>query len=262
MTMLALALAAILLSGRRAARLRPPARRALARAGVPPPGAHHRKRRLGRRPAGASRRADAGWPTLLQRIRDRSGRPAVMTLGMVLEVPDGARIAATDCTEYHALPLDRCPLRCRARRHAVRHRRPACSLPQLHGQCHYWPPALMAAAQGDPAVRDWLTAAEPAATEDLPSPSAKPLGRCVQPAVARVAARRDPAGRRRRGCRLPGRVRQCAAGGRRHHLRLERRRRSRLGPGRSRGRHHAGPPRHLPQCRRPTRLRGCHDADG
>jgi hypothetical protein len=42
--------------------------------------------------------------------------------------------------------------------------------PQLHGQCHYWPPALMAAAQDNSAVRDWLTAPEPASTEDLPSP--------------------------------------------------------------------------------------------
>ena len=30
----------------------------------------------------------------LQRMRDAAGRPAVMTLGMVMEVPDGARIAA------------------------------------------------------------------------------------------------------------------------------------------------------------------------
>ena len=44
---------------------------------------------------------------LLQRVRDGSGRPAVMTLGVVLEVPDGARIAGSKMTEYHALPLGR-----------------------------------------------------------------------------------------------------------------------------------------------------------
>lgn len=106
---------------------------------------------------------------LLQRTRDRSGHPALMTLGVVLEVPDGARIAASDCTEYHGLPLaDR-------RFEAVRAAMQAgiavnVFAPQLHGQCHYWPPALLAAAQADAAVRAWLVASEPAATEALPSP--------------------------------------------------------------------------------------------
>lgn len=106
---------------------------------------------------------------LLQRVRDRSGRPAVMTLGMVLEVPDGARIAAGGCTEYHALTL------ADARFDGVREAmqdgiRAGVFAPQLHGQCHYWPPALLAAAQEDAAVRGWLTAMEPAATEGLPAP--------------------------------------------------------------------------------------------
>jgi len=104
----------------------------------------------------------------LQRIRDSSGHPAVMTLGVVLEVPDGARIAASNCTEYHALSL--ADSRFDAVRAAIRDGIQAgVFAPQLHGQCHYWPPALMAAAQGNPTVRDWLTAAEPAATENLPS---------------------------------------------------------------------------------------------
>ena len=106
---------------------------------------------------------------MLQRIRDRSGRPAVMTLGVILEVPDGPRIAASGCSVYHALPLTE------ARFDAVRAAMlsgvaAGVFVPQLHGQCHYWPPALMAAAQHDSAVRDWLTAPEPAATEGLPSP--------------------------------------------------------------------------------------------
>jgi len=106
--------------------------------------------------------------TLLQRVRDRSGRSAVMTLGVVLEVPDGARIAATGCTEYHALTL------ADARFDGVRAAmqdgiRAGVFALQLHGQCHYWPSALLAAAQDDAAVRDWLTASDPAATEALPS---------------------------------------------------------------------------------------------
>jgi len=106
--------------------------------------------------------------TLLQRMRDRSGRSAVMTLGVVLEVPDGARIAATGCTEYHALTL--ADTRFDGVRAAMQDGiRAGVFAPQLHGQCHYWPPALLAAAQGDAAVRDWLTAPETAATEDLPA---------------------------------------------------------------------------------------------
>lgn len=105
---------------------------------------------------------------LLQRVRDRSGRAAVMTLGAVLEVPDGARIAASDCTEYHALPLT--DPRFDSVRAAMQDGIAAnVFAPQLHGQCHYWPPALLAAAQADASVRGWLTAPGPAATEDLPA---------------------------------------------------------------------------------------------
>lgn len=105
----------------------------------------------------------------LQPIRDRSGRPAIMSLGVILEVPDGPRIAATQCTEYHALPL--ADPRFDAVRAAIQAGIAAnVFVPQLHGQCHYWPPALMAAAQDTPAVRDWLTAPDHASSEDLPSP--------------------------------------------------------------------------------------------
>lgn len=105
---------------------------------------------------------------LLQRVRDRSGRAAVMTLGAVLEVPDGVRIAASDCTEYHALPL--ADPRFDSVRAAMQDGIAAnVFAPQLHGQCHYWPPAVLAAAQADVSVCGWLTAPEPAATEDLPS---------------------------------------------------------------------------------------------
>ena len=121
--------------------------------------------------AGPLQQADAlrRLSALLQRIRDRSGRPALMTLGTVLEVPDGARIAAAGCTEYHGLSL------ADARFDDVRAAMQAgiaanVFAPQLHGQCHYWPPAVLAAAQADDCVRDWLVSSEPAATEDLPSP--------------------------------------------------------------------------------------------
>lgn len=138
----------------------------------------------------------------LQRVRDRSGRSAVMTLGVVLEVPDGVRIAAAGCTEYHALTL------ADARFDAVRAAMmdgiaAGVFAPQLHGQCHYWPPALLAAAQADTDVRAWLTAVEPAATEDLPShlqsrwvdASVLP-SRALAPAAMRQAAAAEAAGYR------------------------------------------------------------------
>lgn len=105
---------------------------------------------------------------LLRRVRDAGGRPALMTLGVILEVPDGARIAESKGSAYHALPLaDPCFDGVRA---AMADGIAAgVFVPQLHGQCHYWPPALLAAAQTDAAVRAWLASPEPAATEDLPS---------------------------------------------------------------------------------------------
>ena len=106
---------------------------------------------------------------MLAGIRDARGRPALMTLGVVLEVPDGQRIAAAGGAEYHALPLS--DPRFDGVRTAIESGVAAgVFVPQLHGQCHYWPPALLAAARNDAAVREWLMAAGPAATEDLPTP--------------------------------------------------------------------------------------------
>ena len=120
--------------------------------------------------AGPLQQADAltRLAAALKRIRDHSGRPAVMTLGVVLEVPDGARIADSGCTEYYALSLSQ-PCFDTVRAAIQSGIQAGVFAPQLHGQCHYWPPALLAAAQDDAAVRDWLTASEPAATEALPS---------------------------------------------------------------------------------------------
>jgi hypothetical protein len=105
---------------------------------------------------------------LLEGVRDCSNRAAVMTLGIVFEVPDGTRIIATSPPIYHALSLTD------ARYHDVRFAiqrgiQAGVLIPQLHGQCHYWPPALMAVALTDDKVRNWLTTPEPASTEDLPS---------------------------------------------------------------------------------------------
>lgn len=151
--------------------------------------------------AGPLQQADAlrRLSTLLQRVRDGSGRSAVMTLGVVLEVPDGPRIAATGCSEYHALSLYD-PRFDDVRAAMAEGISAGVFAPQLHGQCHYWPSALMAAAQGNTEVRDWLTNPEPAATESLPSPlqsrwvnasvlPSRPLEPAdIQQAIAREAA--------------------------------------------------------------------------
>lgn len=130
---------------------------------------------------------------LLQRMRDHQGRPAVMTLGVVLEVPDGARIAASGCTEYHALSLS-LPCFDTVRAAMQSGIQAGVFAPQLHGQCHYWPSAVLAAAQGDAAVRSWLTASEPAATEYLPSPlQSRWVDAAVLPSRAHSAAAIDQA---------------------------------------------------------------------
>jgi hypothetical protein len=105
---------------------------------------------------------------LLRRVRDCKGRPAVMTLGVVLEVPDGARIADAGCAEYHSLSLrDACFDEVRAAMFGGIEA--GVFAPQLHGQSHYWPKTLLAAAEVDSEVRAWLTSPAPALTELLPS---------------------------------------------------------------------------------------------
>ncbi|OYW39355.1 MAG: hypothetical protein B7Z35_04375 [Hydrogenophilales bacterium 12-61-10] len=116
----------------------------------------------------AQKEALARLSALLQGVRDLHGRAAVMTLGVVLEVPDGARIAASGGKEYHALPLTDARFE-GVRRAMLDGIQSGVFVPQLHGQCHYWPAAVTAVAQTDGVVRDWLCATDLAATEDLPS---------------------------------------------------------------------------------------------
>jgi len=102
---------------------------------------------------------------VLQGHRDAAGRTPVMSLALVLAVPDGPAIARTG--QYRAVELDApcfAPIRQALQEGAAR----GVFALQLHGMEHYWPPTLMASA--DPAVQAWLRQPVPATTEDLPSP--------------------------------------------------------------------------------------------
>ena len=103
---------------------------------------------------------------ILGRYRDAEGHHPVMTLGMVLALPDRERMRVEK--KYVALSL--ADARYAELRSAIEEgvRRGVFAV-QLHGKEHYWPPALMVAAQRDEIVRAWLES-DTARTEDLPAP--------------------------------------------------------------------------------------------
>lgn len=100
-------------------------------------------------------------------IRDREGRPALMTLGVVLGKPDGAAILAADCQRYRRRVLDE-----EAYAPIVEAMREGCATGvfalQRHGLEHCWPASLLERARDDVELRHWL--ADPdARSESLPS---------------------------------------------------------------------------------------------
>jgi hypothetical protein len=101
---------------------------------------------------------------VLARYKDGTGRHPVMTLAIVLAVPDGPAIRATG--RYQRITLEH-PLFAPVRAALDRGRRAGVFALQLHGLEHYWPAALMASP--DATVRAWLEADPPATTERLPA---------------------------------------------------------------------------------------------
>lgn len=101
---------------------------------------------------------------LLTQFKDCTGRHPVMTLAIVLAVPDGPAIRATG--RYHRITLEH-PMFAPVLAAIERGRKAGVFALQLHGLEHYWPSALMASE--DPAVRAWLESDPPAATERLPA---------------------------------------------------------------------------------------------
>lgn len=106
---------------------------------------------------------------VLVRHRDSIGRPAVMTIGVVLAVPDIAEIERNGHREYARKTL-RHPDFSSMRDGLIRGRECGVLALQLHGLEHLWPPAFMrAASTAGSEVRGWLAAGNELATEALPS---------------------------------------------------------------------------------------------
>jgi hypothetical protein len=101
---------------------------------------------------------------ILSRYQDQNGRHPVMTLALVLAVPDGLAISRDG--QYHRRLLDHSLFE-PVRQAIERGRGAGVFALQLHGLEHFWPAGLMAST--DPAVRAWLTADKPGTTEKLPS---------------------------------------------------------------------------------------------
>jgi hypothetical protein len=103
----------------------------------------------------------------LSGFRDQTGHSAVMTLGIILEVPDGERIRQDDVRAYHGLRINApvfAPIRSAMGAGIEAH----VLAPQLHGLTHYRPSTLLKLAGSNVQVREWLTGSSPATTESLP----------------------------------------------------------------------------------------------
>ncbi len=103
----------------------------------------------------------------LSGFRDQTGRPAMMTLGIILEVPDGDRIRRDDPHAYHGLRLGM-PVFAPIQTAIGGGIKAGVFSPQLHGLTHYRPLSLLKAAMGDEPMSNWLTGSSPATTELLP----------------------------------------------------------------------------------------------
>ena len=100
----------------------------------------------------------------LARHRDGTGRHPVMSLALVLSVPDGPAIAADGA--YRRIELDApvlAPVLAALRAGLSRQVFSA----QLHGHEHFWPASLLGSADAE--VSAWLRQPPPANTERLPS---------------------------------------------------------------------------------------------
>jgi hypothetical protein len=103
----------------------------------------------------------------LSTYRDQTGHSIVMTLGIVLEVPDGVRIAEDRCKIYHGLSIDN-PIFSSIKTALIEGENRGIFALHLHGMTHYRAQSLIESASGNTELRSWMTGASPAETEHLP----------------------------------------------------------------------------------------------
>ncbi|MEJ2644254.1 MAG: glycosyl hydrolase [Gammaproteobacteria bacterium] len=115
---------------------------------------------------------------ILESCRDSTGHPAVMTIGVVLAVPDTRRTEVRRGEEYISRQLDDEEFSAIRTALADGERRGVFAL-QLHGMEHYWPAALMEAARKDRKVLRWLNDEAVPRTEGLPSALQTRWANCV-----------------------------------------------------------------------------------
>ena len=101
---------------------------------------------------------------VLARHRDKAGRHPVMSLALVLAVPDGAIVREGSAYRRVCLDDPRFAEILEALRQGSAQ---GVFALQLHGLEHYWPETLMRCT--DPKVAGWLRQEAPARTEDLPA---------------------------------------------------------------------------------------------
>lgn len=105
---------------------------------------------------------------MLEGQRDMQERAAVMTLGMLLSVPDREKLRVGNLDRYFRLGFDHRPFQALHATLMAGVEQGVFSL-QLHGMEHYWPAALMARATGDRYVRSWLLEGREQAASQLPA---------------------------------------------------------------------------------------------
>jgi len=104
---------------------------------------------------------------VLENFQDDKGRHPVMTLGMVLAIPDSQRMLEDDLQTYHRSLLSEASSKQMLDVIQQGIAKGVFSV-QLHGMEHFWPNALMVALKNSPELQKWI-AKDVLKTEDLPS---------------------------------------------------------------------------------------------
>ena len=106
---------------------------------------------------------------LFSGYRDGRGRHPVMTIGVILAIPDTFSIGQNNLCRYYRLTLSDSQFS--SIREAMQHGTASGVFAlHLHGMEHFWPTALLSAAVTDGMVQEWLTSGKLPNTENLPSP--------------------------------------------------------------------------------------------